>query len=573
MRKKSILLTLVLCLLASVLFAAPEYIVEDVTGTPGGTFYIGSLGGPKTFNPCEAQENSSNDILDRMFVGLLDFTKDAAIRGGDLAKSWEVTPEGNGWIFYIREGLQWSDGEPLTVEDVYWSFNNVWLVPNLITGNTIDVLKDSDGNVPKIELVGDNGFKIYYPQPFAPGLRTIGSVKILPKHKLAESAADGTISQRWTVADVDDLVGNGPFLINEYLPEQRVVMVRNPYYHRFDKAGNRLPYFDEFTWIICGDQTTMRLKFETGETDFLAISAPDYPSLKEMEAEKNWVVNAYGPNTGTLFFCMNMTSTNPVQNSWYKNVHFRRAVSHAMDRDTMIDVIYGGLAMPHWSPISPASSFYDPEIEENYTYEHSYDFAKEELEKGGFTWDAEGKLHDQYGNLVEFKLTTNAGNQTREQACNLLKDSLEKVGMTVHFTPIDFNTLVQKLMATGDWETMIMGLTGGADPHSGSNIERIDGGLHFWNYSPSLKEFVNKDEYTIPYFEWKIDQIFRAQSKEMDPEARWNLFSEYQKLSAENLPLIYTVQTLRLYGYKAELKNIEIGGFASWGWNEWGISK
>ncbi len=573
MRKKSILLALVLCLLASVLFAAPEYIVEEVTGNPGGTFFVGALGGPKTFNPCEAQETSSTDILDRMFETLVDLDKDFGIRSGSIAKNWEVTPEGNGWIFYIREGLQWSDGHPLTVEDVYWSFNNVWLVPNLVTANTIDVLKDGDGNVPKVEIVGENGFKIYYPQPFAPGLRSIGSVQILPKHKLEQAVIDGAISEKWTVADVADLVGSGPFVVTEYLPEQRVVMTKNPYYFRVDKDGNKLPYFDKFIWIICGDQNTMRLKFETGETDFFAVSAPDYPDIKEMEAEKNWVVDAYGPTTGTLFFAMNMTSSDPVKNAWYKNVHFRKAVSHAMDRDTMIDVIYSGLAMPQWGPVSPASPFYDPEIEENYTYEHSFELAREELAKGGFTWDAEGKLHDKYGNLVEFKLTTNAGNSTREQACNLLKDVLEKIGMTVHFTPIDFNTLVQKLMGTGDWETMIMGLTGGVDPHSGSNVERIDGGLHFWNYNPEVADFVNRDEYSIPYYDWKIDQIYRQQTKEMDPDARWALFSEYQKLSAENVPLVYTVMQLRLYAYKAELKNIEIGGFSSWGWNIWAICK
>jgi peptide/nickel transport system substrate-binding protein len=128
-------------------------------------------------------------------------------------------------------------------------------------------------------------------------------------------------------------------------------------------------------------------------------------------------------------------------------------------------------------------------------------------------------------------------------------------------------------MNTGDWETMIMGLTGGVDPHSGSNVWSLEGGLHFWNYSPDLKDFVDPKTYNIPYYEYRIDKIYKEQSSEMDEDARWELFSEFQMLVADNLPMIYTVQQLNLYAYPTYLKNIEIGGFSSWGWNLWALYK
>ncbi|HPE69104.1 MAG TPA: ABC transporter substrate-binding protein [Thermotogota bacterium] len=549
-----------------------DYIIEDVQGIPGGTYYVGALGGPKTFNPCEAQETSSTDIIDRMFATLVDYGKDSEFRGGDIAKSWEVTEDNTGWYFHIRKGLKWSDGQPLTAEDVVWSFNEVYKVEGLITGNTIDVIRDGDGNLPEVKLIDEDTVLIKYPQPFAPGLRTLGAVTILPKHVMQEAVENKTISEIWTVSDVDDLVASGPYIVTEHIPEVRVVMEKNPYYHRFDTAGNRLPYFDKLVWVICQDQNTMRLKFEAGETDFLAVPADDYPAIKGQEQEKGWVVGPYGPTTSTLFLALNFNTTNQTMNEWFRNVHFRRALSYAMDRDAMIDVIYNGLAQPQWGPISPASPFYDPLVED-YSYPFSLEDARASLEKGGFSWNDDGKLVDKYGNIVKFDLTTNAGNQVREKACNLIVDTFGQLGIEAVFNPIEFNTLVQKLMNTGDWETMIMGLTGGVDPHSGSNVSKIDGGLHFWNYSPAVADFVDPEFYEITYSEFRIDEIFKAQTKEMDPDKRFALFSEYQVLSAQNLPLIYTVQQLRLYAYPQNLKNIQIGGFSSWVWNLWGLYK
>ncbi|HPJ90019.1 MAG TPA: ABC transporter substrate-binding protein [Thermotogota bacterium] len=570
--KRVLFVLLAVLLVTGFAFAEPDYIVEDVHGNPGGTFYVGTLGGPKTFNPAEAQETSSTDILDRMFATLIDFDADSGVRGGDLCKSYEVTESGNGWIFHMRDGIKWSDGQPLTAEDVEWTFNNVFMVEGLVTGNTIDVLRDGNDKLPKVELVGENSVMIEYPQPFAPGLRTVGSVYILPKHILAESAADETISQKWTTADVDELVGSGPFVVTDYVEEERVVMTKNPYYYRYDADNNQLPYFDQFIWVICQDQNTMRLKFEAGETDFLSVPADDYPAVKAQEAEKDWIVKPYGPTTSTLFLALNFNSPNTIQQKWFRNVQFRQALSTAMDRDAMIDVIYNGLAQPQWGPISPASPFYDP-IVEDYTYDFDIDAAKALLEEGGFGWNEEGKLVDEDGTVVKFNLTTNAGNQVREKACNLIVDTFSQLGIEAVFNPIDFNTLVGALMNTGDWETMIMGLTGGADPHSGSNVSQITGGLHFWNYSPEVADFINKETYSISYEEWKIDDIFKKQSGEMDEDARYDLFSQYQILSAESLPLIYTVQQLRMFAYPTYMKNIEIGGFSTWGWNVYAICK
>jgi len=575
--KKAFSVLLVLCFLLGIVFAGIvpsenlQYIVEDVHGKVGGTLYYYSISDPKTFNPAFAQETSSTDITGIMWDSLVDFGKNDEIRGGNLALDWEVTPEGNGWTFTIRKGLQWSDGHPLTAEDVYWTFKNIWFVPENCL-STYDVITDAQGRPPQIEKLDENRVKIWYREPYAVGLRQIGGVQVFPKHIVEPVLSAGKWKEFWTLADVNKLVGSGPMLVSEYLPDQRVVLKRNPYYFRVDPAGNRLPYFDTLIFISVPNLNTAQLKFEAGELDYLAPQAAQYPNLKAQAAAKKWDVGICGPTYSTLFLAFNQHSPTKEQQYWFRNKKFRNALSCAIDRETMIEVIYNGLAQPQWGPVSEASPFYDPAVED---LAATFDIAKSRaiLKEAGFTWNAEGKLIDDRGIQVKFLLTTNAGNNQRETACNLMVDTFGQIGIDVIFNPIDFNTLVGALTATGNWETMVMGLTGGPDPHSGSNVNRIDGDLHFWNIHPDVGTWADPDNYWISNEEWQIDRIFRDQVREMDEEARWQMFADYQRLFVEEAPLVYTVQALRLYAKKAELKGTDPGSSSSPPilWNLWGL--
>ena len=568
------LLSLSFVLLFVVAFAQekPEYLVENYTGKYGGTLYVGTLSGPKTLNPCTAYETSSTDIIGWFLDYLVDFNKDGSIRGGALAKDWTISDDGKSYIFKIRKGLKWSDGTPFTGEDVYFSFATIWTSKEL-AGNLYDGLLGPDGNPPKAELIDEYTVKITYSEPFAPGLRQVGSRYILPKHVVEPLVNEGKWLESWTVADIDKIVGMGPFIPVEYTPDVRVVLKRNPNYYRVDKDGNQLPYLDSLVYLITPDQNTMRLKFEAGELDVYGPRAQDYPDLKAMAREKGWVVDVDGPTFGTQFFTFNFNAADPVKRKWFRNIHFRKAVAYALDKQTIIETIYNGLGTPQYGPVSAASPFYNPDIEEKYPYPYSLTLAKQELMKGGFSWNKEGKLVDSDGNVVKFSLTTNAGNTVREDMCNILADSLKKLGMEVTFSPIDFNTLVQKLLNTGDWEMCMIGLTGGVDPHSGSNVEKLDGALHFWNYGPD-KEYVKKlNDYYVPEFEKKVDEIFRKEVGEMDPEKRGALFNEYQELIADGLNRIYTAQRLYMFAYKKTIHNIEPAAWGGMLWNAYAIWK
>jgi peptide/nickel transport system substrate-binding protein len=577
--RKALGILFVLCVVSGIVFAGlvptanQEFLVEQVRGKSGGTVYFYAITDPKTFNPAWAQETSSTDITGIMWESLVDFGKNVEVRGGNLAKSWEITPEGNGWIFTLRKGLQWSDGKPLTIEDVYWTFKNIWFNPENCL-STYDVITDAQDRPPMIEVLDENRVKVWYLEPFAPGLRQIGSLQVFPKHIVEPVLAAGEWKQFWTLADIDKLVVSGSMVVSEYLPDQRVVLKKNPFYFRIDLDGVRLPYIDSFVFLSVPNLNTARLKFEAGEVDYLAPQAAQYPDIKAMAAEKNWEVGVVGPTFSTLFLAFNQHSPTKTQQFWFRDKKFRKALSYAINRDDMVEVIYNGLAQPQWGPVSPASPFFDPEID-SMTSPYDLEKAKELLSEAGYKWDAQGKLIDSRGIQVKFLLTTNAGNNQRETACNLIVDTFGQIGIDVTFTPIDFNTLVGALTQTGNWETMVMGLTGSPDPHSGSNVERIDGNLHFWNIHPDTGSWADPDNYVISNEEWKIDRIFRDQVRVLDEEERWNMFAEYQKLYVQESPLLYTIQPLRLFARKASLKNTDLGSSSTPPilWNIWALYK
>jgi len=570
--RKLFVLTVLLFAVVAAIAAEPEYIVEPYTGRYGGTLFLSTTSGPKTLNPANAQETSSTDIIGWFLEQLVDFDKNGGIRGGQLAKSWEVSEDGRSYIFHIRKGLKWSDGHPFTAEDVYFSFAKIWTNPDN-AGDTYDVITDDEGNPPTVELIDEYTVKITYNKPFAPGLRYVGSVDILPKHALEEAVNNGTWLETWTVADIDKIVGMGPFIVKEYTEGVRIVLERNPNYYRVDKEGNKLPYLDKIVYLIVPDLNAARLKFEAGEIDLYAPRAEEFPDLKEMADEKGWIVDFDGPTFGTQFVTFNYNTPDPVKRKWFRNAHFRRAVAYAVDRETINETLYNGLGTPQYGPVSAASPFYYPNLEDEYGFPYSLTMAKRELIEGGFSWDENGNLIDADGNKVEFILTTNAGNNVRETISNILVESLSKLGMKVTFTPIQFNTLVQKLVGTGDWEAVVIGLTGGVDPHSGSNVWRLDGGLHFWNYSPEVNEKVDPDDYYVADWEKRIDEIYRKQVTEMDPQKRKELFWEFQKLAAENQPVVYLIQRLYMFAYSNKLHNVDPTAWGGMLWNAYAIWK
>lgn len=551
---KKLLVLLVVLIAVGILFAAPEYHVEETwNGKPGGTFYYWGLGDPKTFNYDWAQETSSTDPLGFILATLIEADEGGMPSLPGLAKDWWFSDDGLTFFVQIREGIQWSDGAPFTLDDVYWTFVNVSFVPeNTANGNGSYL--DSNDQLPVVEIVDDTTISFTWTVPQVTALRQIGFRPIMPKHVLEEVVANGTYPEFWTIADFDKLVGMGPFVITDYVEGVRIVFERNPYYWKVDGNGVRLPYFDKLNYELLADQNTSLLRFEAGQIDLYGPTAEQFPRLAEMAADKGWITGVGGPALGSQFITFNFNNPDPVKREWFRNDGFRRAFVYAMDRTAIIESLYNGLGTPLYGPVSPSSGFYYPEIEK-FDYKYSIMRARAELKRGGFDWLPNGTCVDANGNPVEFELTTNAGNIVREAISNVIVDKAAKLGIKVNFRPIDFNTVVSRLN-DATYDAIVIGLTGGVDPGTGWNVYRLDGGLHFWNYPPDYNpdDHITEDMYILPDWEKRVDEIYRLQTSAVDPQDRYDLFAEFQMLLAEYQPLVFTIAQNFLYVYKNNIK-------------------
>lgn len=577
--KKFFLVTLVFALVA-VGFAAQKYVWFDeskpylganATGQRGGVLLAPQLGsGPRTMNYIVAKETSSTDIIGVWMGATMIEMDNKAVMHPGLAKRVEVeiTDDEEMIItFFLREGIKWSDGTPFTAEDVVFTINDIYTNPN-IPSSTQDVIKDSKGRLPKAELVDKYTLKVIYEEPFRLAVRYIGGLYLFPKHICEPWVKNGTFREQWTVESINkkELVGLGPFIPVEYVPDQFVRMVRNPYYWKTDKNGTQLPYLDEYVRKIIPDLNAIKLAFEAGEIDVYGVTAQFYPEIKNKAKDKGWVVGMGGPTFGTTFLTLNFNCPDPVKRAWFRNEYFRRAIAYAMPKDLMIDTLLSGLGRAQWGPISEAAAaYFNDAVLRKYPYD--LDYAKMMLELGGFKWDAQGNLLDSEGNRVRFILMTNAGNTQREGTCNIMRDELAKLGIEVTFVPLDFNLLVEKMLNTGDWEAIVIGLTGSDEPQGGRNVWALKGTLHFWNFHPDVAKFIDPQVYEAPWWEVEIDKIFAENVKILDQKKVFEMFSRYQELVSEYLPLIYTFQQEYLYAYTNKLQNLEPTAFGGMLWN------
>lgn len=529
---------------------------KDFTiGRYGGYLVVGSLDNPKTFNEHVAQETSSTDVTGMLNAGLVEINPLTDLPEPALAKSWEISPDGLTITFYLRKGLQWSDGEPFTADDVVFTFNGVIFNEDVRTDYR-DVLLVED-QLPVCTKVDDYTVQFTLPAPFRPFLRMIGGA-IYPAHKLQQlsrvynpDADPEALNSAWNVdTPPEEIVGMGPFRLKEFIPDQLVILERNPYYWKVDPQGNKLPYLDGIKYVISFSLDTIMLKFRNGELDVYAPRPEDLATLIGEAATKGIeiLIDPTKPLFGTTWIAFNQDCPNEKLREYFRMVEFRQAMSHLVDRQSMIDNIYLGLGVPQWSPVSMLSPFYYPDVPK---FPYDLERAAQLLDQIGLVdRNGDGWRDFPDGTTFEFELNTNAGNTIREQSCQMFVADAKKVGLKVNFVPIAFNALVTKLLG-GEYEACLLGLTGSSEPHGGANVERSCGGLHFWKYSDC--------EDPTPVAQ-RIDELFDLGVKTYDFDEAYEYYKEYQILAAENQFLIYTVNMLFRYAYYENLQNT--GGFS-----------
>ncbi len=545
---------------------------EYAIGKRGGSLTYTTIGDPLTFNFAISNDASSSDVLGHLFEGLTETSWLTNRVEPALAKSWEHSDDGLTWTFHLRDDVRWHDGTPFTAHDVAFTFNRIIYNDSIPASSRTTFtfrVRDDTGSGSRtarmtVTALDNHTVQIVLPTPFAPFLRSMGTA-IYPKHILEPRVDDGTFAATWGIdADPTTVIGTGPFTIASYVPKQRVVLRRNPNYWLQDAAGNALPYLDHIVQVIVPDLAAELAAFRASQADLHGVRGAEYSDLYPLQQAENFTIHRRGPTFGSNFLVFNM---NPGMNpdtgepllapdklNWFSNRQFRQAVAHSIDKDAIINDVQHGLGYPQWASVSPATGdFHNPNVRR---YEYNIDRANSILD--GLGWldtDGDGVREDSNGNPITFNLVTNTGNTERQKVGAIIHRGLQDIGVGAAYRFAEFGGLVSQLSSTYDWESIIIGFTGGSEPHSGISLWHSSGDLHMWH-----------PKQTAPATDWEaeIDDLYTRGSQELDRTRRVALYHRAQAVVAENVPLIYTVHPERIAAVRNVFGNATATLYGLW---------
>ena len=341
----------------------PWVIPAQEIGTYGGTLHRAYLGYSDIWNWLR---------LSRAPVAR--WTTDGAGAIPAAVKKWEISDGGKKFTFHMREGMRWSDGQPVTMEDVRFAWEDV--IGNTEINASPSPIITVEGQLPALEIIDDWTFSLTFHKPNYTFVKALpqagfGWVRfILPAHWAKQFHGDyadaDALAALLAQEDLDawpdlfDRHVNGyyredinqptlhPWVLKGTWGDQRVVAERNPYFWAVDTAGNQLPYIDRLVYDLAENGEVIQLRAIAGELEAQGrhIKLTSYPTLQENREKGDYSVKLwpeYGGSNVVLWF--NQTWEGP-EVEYFANPDFRRALSVAVDRNTINEVSFLGVATP-----------------------------------------------------------------------------------------------------------------------------------------------------------------------------------------------------------------------------------
>lgn len=542
-------------------------------GVPGGLITYTISGRLRTLNPIVALDQASREISRALHAGLLEGT--AISPEPAITSRFTQSPDRTAVTFVLRPGVRFSDGTPVSTEDVRFTFENL-IYPREIVTPWRDAVRCADGALPTITTVSSQEIRFLCATPIGPWqLWQIGSVPILPKQKLQRYERDPVgFHNAWGLqTPPSQMAGLGPFRL-EGVSQDKISLKRNEYYWKRDIRGTTLPYLSGITVLIGSPELALQ-RFRSRETHFFYPRPADLPLLQSDKISGRLILNddlSTGQAAfGGQFLVVNWDATQPALRAVFRAPEFRRALSHAVPRAQMLKEILLGAGVELYGPLSPASPYFvgrpgqDPKILERFhALRTPFDLAKatqilDELGLIDTNRDGVREIPKNFlgqGNpagRLEFELMAPPiGPISPEALARLLLPAFAQLGIKIRLVTAGEDFL-NRLMK-GQYEMALVGWDGTgrlAEGLSDSLPDSLMMQRATWLCLGSLHLFHPACAQQPTEFERRLDELLlRAEPASAHDEA--------QLLIMEALPVIPLVQVHALLAYRVDvLRNHE----------------
>jgi len=465
------------------------------TGPAYGDMFIdASIGDASTLLPPLANDAASFGIISLVYNGLVKYDGNLNLVG-DLAESWQVSPDGLTITFKLRRGVKWHDGAPCTAQDVMFTYQTM-IDPKTPTAYSGDYLQ-----VKKAEVLDDYTFRVTYEQPFAPALGSWG-VSIIPRHLL-----DGKDITRSDLGRHP--VGTGPFKFQEWRAGQKIALAYNPDY--FDGR----PYLNGYIYLVKSDQGTLFLELKAGNIDRANLTPlqykrqTDYPRFNRMFNKYRYIPFSY------IYLGYNL------QDPRFADRRVRQALTCAINKKEIIEGVLLGLGEEATGPYKPGTWYYNPDVPK---FPYDPNRARALLAEAGWQPNAEGIL-EKDGRPFEFTILTNQGNDLRVMTAEIIQRRLREVGILVKIRTVEWAAFLKEFIDKGRYEAVILGWNTGLDP------DQYD----IWHSSKTKPGELNFIHYQNP----EVDALLVEGRHTFDREKRRQAYFRFQEILAEDQPYTF----------------------------------
>lgn len=479
----------------------------------GDTYIEGSIAEPSNLLPILATDASSSAINSLVYSGLIRYNKDLILEG-ELAESWDISPDNLSFTFHLRKGVKWHDGKPLTSADILFTYE-LYINPDTPTAYA-----ESYKQVSKAEAPDPYTFKVTYEKPYAPALGSWG-MRILPKHLL--EGADITKSDLSRKP-----VGTGPFRFIEWKPGEKVVLEANEEYFE----GR--PYLKRVVYRVVPDQSTQFLELRSGGLDYMDLTPIQYQTQTDTPA-----FNRMFEKYRYLAFSYTYLGFN-LERPIFKDKRVRQAITYAINKQEIIDGVLLGLGQSATGPYKPDTWVYNHDVPR---YSYNPEKARALFEEAGWK-DTDGDgLRDKDGKPFSFTIVTNQGNDLRIKSGEIMQQRLKEVGVEVKIRVIEWAAFLKEFIHVGNFDACILGWRGGPEPDQ-YNI------WHSSKVGPRQLNFVH-------YKNAEVDELLEQGRRTFDQAERKKIYDRFQVLLAEDQPYSFLYVTEALPAVARRFRGIE----------------
>ncbi len=452
----------------------------------GGTLTYGMIAEPKMFNELYSDDSASSDVEINLFDGLVQVGPNMEVEPL-LAKKWDISDDGLVYTFTLKEGVKFHDGEELTAEDVAFTFG---------------IFKDDDYTGPRagsfeyladVRAVDEYTVEFRLSEPDARFL-TLAGYGILPEHILGDVPVEDLGNHPFNTKEP---VGTGPFRFVEWQAGQYIKLEAFEDYHQ----GR--PYLDHLIYKFVPDQNALMSQLEAGDVDMMVIPATEIDMAQQWDEDGKIKLHAaLGQQYNYMGFNLRL--------DLFKDKETRQAITHALDREAIIEHVVMGQGEIAHGPVSPLSWAYTDKLPR---FEYDPDKAKALLAEAGWEEGEDGIL-ERNGQRFSFALSTNQGNKVREELTVVIQDQLAEVGIEVQPNLMEWNAFIESITPPqNDFEAFISGWSLGADPDPRDiwHSDEIEQGLNSVGYSnPKVDQLIDKNIHLIDQEERKkvLEDIF-----------------------------------------------------------------